>query len=47
MVALELKLAPQEIAQWELIDVINISSDIISRKDLETFEMFCNIPQKK
>lgn len=47
MVALELKQPPQEIAKWELIDIINISSDIISRKDLETFEMFCNTPQKK
>lgn len=46
MVALELKQPPQEIAKWELIDVINISADIISQKDTETFEMFCNMGKK-
>lgn len=46
MVALELKQPPQEIAKWELIDVINISADIISQKDAETFEAFCNTGKK-
>ena len=46
MVALELKQPPQEIAKWELIDVINISADIISQKDAETFEMCCNTGKK-
>ena len=46
MVALELKQPPQEIAKWELIDVINISADIISQKDAETFEMFCSTGKK-
>lgn len=41
MISLELKIAPQKVKEWELIDIIDISANIISQRDNEAYDMFC------
>lgn len=42
MVSYELKIAPQQVRQWCLSDLVNIVSDILSKADAERYELQFN-----
>jgi len=40
MVSYDIKLSPQEIRQWSLVDLVDVVSDILSKNDAETYSYF-------
>ena len=42
MVAIEMKINPQDIREWSLSDLVDIVADILSKHDTELYQLYCN-----